>query len=81
MKTIYCPMGADLINHGHINILQTAKTYGKVIVGLFSDKILSNYERIPINTFENRKNVLESISYVDEIVEQHSLDCSDNIKS
>ena len=79
MKTIYCPMGADLINHGHINILQTAKTYGKVIVGLFSDKILSNYERIPINTFENRKKILESINYVDQIVEQVSLDCSDNL--
>ena len=79
MKTIYCPMGADLINHGHINILQTAKTYGKVIVGLFSDSILSNYERIPINTFENRKKILESINYVDQIVTQESLDCSDNL--
>jgi len=81
MKTIYCPMGADLINHGHINILQTAKTYGKVIVGLFSDDILSNYERIPINTFENRKKILESINYVDEVIEQKSLDCSENLKS
>ena len=43
MKTIYCPMGADLISYGHINILQTAKTYGKVIVGLFSDDILKLY--------------------------------------
>ena len=79
MTTIFCPMGCDLLNHGHIKLLKTAKSYGKVVVGLFSDNVLKTFERVPINNFENRKKILESISYVDEILEQESLDCSELI--
>lgn len=80
MKTIYCPMGADLLNHGHINLLKNAKSYGKVVVGLFSDNVLTTFERVPINNYENRKKILESISYIDEILEQDSMDCSELIQ-
>lgn len=80
MKTIYCPMGGDLINYGHINILQKAKTYGKVIVGLFADEVLAKYERAPINSFENRKKILENINLVDEIVEQKNIDCCSKLQ-
>ena len=39
---VFVPMAADLIHHGHINILLKAKKYGTVIVGLMTDKGIKN---------------------------------------
>ena len=36
-KVVYVPMAADIIHPGHINILETAASLGRVVVGLFSD--------------------------------------------
>jgi len=69
-KRIMVDMSATLIHHGHIRLLQKASEYGSVIVGLTSDKEIifkKGYE--PELTFENRKEILQSITYVDEVVE------------
>lgn len=78
--TVYVPMSADIVHPGHINILKTAARYGKVIVGLFSDEAISSYKPKPYMTYEQRKTVLESIRYVDEIVPQATRDYDDNIR-
>ena len=57
-KTIYIGMSADLIHHGHINIIQTASKYGTVIVGLLSNKAVESYKRPVIIDFQNRKNIV-----------------------
>ena len=41
MKSVYVGMCADLIHHGHLNIINNAKTYGKVIVGLLTDSAIA----------------------------------------
>ena len=79
-KTVYCGMACDILNHGHINVLKKASEYGQVTVGLFADSILNGYERIPINTYETRKQVLESVSYISDIIEQQSLDFTENLR-
>ena len=62
-------MSATIIHHGHIRLLKKASKYGKVIVGLTSDdEILSKKGYIPELSFEHRKEVLEAIKYVDEVV-------------
>jgi len=43
MKKIYVGMSADLIHHGHINIINQAGVYGEVIVGLLTDKAIASY--------------------------------------
>ena len=69
MKRIMVDMSATIIHHGHIRLLKKAKEYGKVIVGLTTDdEILSKKGYIPELAFEYRKEVLESIKYVDEVV-------------
>ena len=80
-KTVFSVMGCDILNYGHVNVLKVASKYGKLTVGLLSDDVLNTYERVPINTFNNRKNVLESISYVSNIVEQTSLDITDTLRT
>jgi len=61
----------DIIHVGHIELLRYAKTLGdKLIVGLNSDnsvKMLKGTTR-PINLQEDRKKILESIKYVDEVI-------------
>lgn len=78
--SVYVPMSADIIHPGHVNILRTAARYGKVIVGLFSDEAISSYKPKPYMTYEQRKTVLESIKYVDEIVPQMTKDYDDNLR-
>ena len=67
--TVFVPMSADLIHHGHINILKKAKKLGYVIVGLMTDKGIFSYKKKrPLLKYTERKIVVESIKYVDEII-------------
>ena len=67
--TVFVPMSADLIHYGHINILKKAKKLGRVIVGLMTDKGIFSYKKkLPLLKYNERKIVVESIKYVDEII-------------
>lgn len=68
-KRIMVDMSATIIHHGHIRLLKKASEYGKVVVGLTTDdEILNKKGYTPELNFENRKEVLEAIKYVDEVV-------------
>ena len=79
-KLVYVPMAADIIHPGHINILKTAASLGRVVVGLFSDDAIRSYKPEPYMSYEQRKTVLESIKYVDEVTCQTTKDYSDNLR-
>ena len=64
MKNVYVGMSADIIHHGHINIIQRAATLGNVIVGVLTDEAIASYKRIPMVPFENRKKIVENIKGV-----------------
>ncbi len=68
-KRIMVDMSATIIHHGHIRLLQKASKYGKVVVGLTTDEeILLKKGYKPELSFQERKEVLEAIKYVDEVV-------------
>ena len=73
-------MCADLIHHGHLNIINNAKKYGKVIVGLLTDSAISSYKRLPALNYEQRKIVVENIKGVDKVIPQNTLDYIPNIE-
>ena len=54
-KIVYVGLSADIVHKGHLNILKTAKKYGKVIVGLLTDEAIATYKPFPILSFEERK--------------------------
>lgn len=61
----------DILHVGHIKLLQYAKSLGKVlVVGIDSDERVRKNKGgdRPFNTLEDRKCVLESIRYVDQVV-------------
>lgn len=68
-KRIMVDMSSTLIHHGHIRLLKKASKFGKVVVGLTTDdEIIKNKGYKPELDFEYRKEVLESIKYVGEVV-------------
>jgi cytidyltransferase-like protein len=68
-KQIMVDMSATLIHHGHIRILKAAKELGTVIVALTTDEdIIVKKGYAPELSFEERREILESIKYVDKVV-------------
>ena len=80
MTKVYVGMSADLIHPGHINILNVASKYGSVIVGLLTDEAIASYKRLPSLTYEQRKQIIENIKGVDEVIPQTTLDYVENLK-
>jgi glycerol-3-phosphate cytidylyltransferase len=69
MRRVMVDMSATLLHHGHIRLLRIAKTYGYVVVALTTDEDVRNkkgYE--PELDFQSRREILESIRYVDEVI-------------
>lgn len=77
---VYVGMSADLVHHGHVNIVATASLFGKVMVGLLTDEAIASYKRWPVIDFERRRLVVEALRGVDAVVAQHTLDYSDNLR-
>ena len=62
-------MSATLIHHGHIRLLKKASEIGDVVVALTTDdEIKQKKGYTPELNFEERKEILESIKYVSEVV-------------
>lgn len=80
MCKVYVGMSADLIHPGHLNILKTAAKYGEVTVGLLTDAAISSYKRIPFMEFEQRKQIIENIKGVDNVIPQTTLDYVPNLR-
>ena len=80
MKKVYIGMSADLVHPGHINILREAEKLGEVTVGLLTDKAIASYKRLPFMSYEQRKEVIENIKGVSEVVAQESLDYRPNLE-
>ena len=79
-KSVYVGMSADLLHHGHINILSIARGLGEVTVGLLTDKAIASYKRLPHMTFDERRAVVENVKGVVRVVAQETLDYVPNLR-
>ena len=79
-KIVYVGMSADLIHTGHINIINRARKLGDVVVGLLTDKAIASYKRVPFLKYEQRKEILQNIIGIKEIIPQRTLDYVPNLK-
>ena len=78
-KIVYIALSVDVLHHGHINLINHAKKYGKVIAGLLTDSAISSKKRIPLLNFSQRKKILENISGISKVVAQNEWEYSKNI--
>jgi cytidyltransferase-like protein len=62
-------MSATIIHHGHIRLLKKASEMGYVVVALTVDEeILTKKGYTPELSYEERKEILEAIKFVGEVV-------------
>jgi len=80
-KVGYAFVVGDLFHIGHLKFLKACKEYcDHLVVGVYTDELTKSYKREPIIPFEERKEILESIKYIDEIIEVKQLDCTPVLK-
>ena len=66
---VFVDLSCTLIHHGHIRLLKKASKFGKVIVGLTTDKEIKKHKGyIPELSFKFRKEILQSIKYVKKVI-------------
>lgn len=63
----------DLLHVGHINLLRRAKELGDyLVVVLSSDEFNAIKHKTAYHPYEDRKIILESIKYVDEVIPEYT---------
>ena len=59
----------DLLHVGHLNLLKRAKAMGDyLVVAISSDAFNAGKNKQAYYSFEDRKTILESVRYVDEVI-------------
>ena len=66
--------GFDPVHKGHIRMFKSAKNLGDVIVGLNSDEWLIRKKNKLFMPFLERKEILESIKYIDSVLSFNDAD-------
>ena len=76
MKRVITYGTFDLLHYGHINLLNRARNLGDyLVVALSTDEFNSKEKnKITYFSFEDRKNILEAIRYVDLVIPEVSWD-------
>ena len=78
-KTVYIALSVDFIHHGHINLIQKAKEYGSVTLGLLTDKAISTQKELPYLNYQQRLQIVKNINGIDKVVPQNEWNYSTNI--
>ena len=60
----------DVLNIGHIHLLEYAKSFGYLVVGLDTDERVQELKGLtrPFNPLDRRLKIMSSIKFVDEVV-------------
>jgi len=70
VKSVYLGMIGDIIHPGIINIVQQGAKYGELTIGLFTDKAIAKYKRLPYLTYAQREAVVLNLKGVTRVVPQ-----------
>ena len=78
-KKVYIALSADFLHHGHINLIKEAKKHGNVILGLLTDKAISENKELPYLNYNQRLQIVKNLSGISRVVPQNKWDYSENI--
>jgi phosphoenolpyruvate phosphomutase len=73
-------MRGDIIHPGIINIIREGARRGDVLVGLLTDQAIAAHKRLPYLTYEQRKEVIENIKGVSQVVPQEEWSYVPNLR-
>jgi len=66
---VFVDLSCTLIHHGHVRLLKKASRFGKVTVGLTTDKEIKKHKGYtPELKFAFRKEILKAIKYVEKVI-------------
>lgn len=71
MKTVYTCFCTDIIHEGHLNIINNARKYGRVVVGALCDNELIRFNKFPTKTLDERIKLYQGLDGVDEVIVQN----------
>ena len=81
-RIAYSFLIGDLFHYGHLNMLEVAREKSDHhICGVISDEVVEKWISPKICSYDERKDVIESIRYVDEVICQDSMDPTENLKN
>ena len=69
-KKVYLGMIGDIVHPGIVNIVREGAKHGELIVGLFTDKAIATYKRLPYLTYDQREAVVSNLKGVARVVPQ-----------
>ena len=81
MKKVYVSLIADLLHAGHISVLNEAKKYGDVTVGLLTSSAINQLNDTAYLKYNQRLKVLENLSMVTNVIPQDTASYKNNLIS
>lgn len=73
MKKVYTCFCTDVIHEGHLNILNKAKEYGEVYVGVLTDAAMVGFNRFPTIPLAQRMEIVRKTGLVKEVMLQEEI--------
>ena len=70
---VYTCFCTDVIHDGHLNLINKAKTYGDVVIGVLCDSQMVKYNKFPLKTTEERIELVKSIPGIKEVIIQDDI--------
>ncbi|HFU3855511.1 TPA: adenylyltransferase/cytidyltransferase family protein [Streptococcus suis] len=65
----------DMFHIGHLNLIKRAKEQCEyLVVGVTTDELAQYKNKTPIIPYEERKQIVEALKYVDEVIPQENMD-------
>ena len=77
---VYTCFCTDIIHEGHLNLINEAKKYGDVIVGVLCDSEMVKYNRFPLKTTEERVDLVKNIPGISKVLIQDKIMYDDIVK-
>ncbi len=79
MTNVYIGLTADILHPGIFNLIESAKPYGPITVGLLTDAAVKGHKNLPSFTWEQRKLMVLGIAGVHSVVTQDDWSYKTNI--
>lgn len=82
MRISYSYLIGDLIHIGHVKMFEIAsRNADRHICGLLSDRVVDQWIDPKLCDFAERKAVLEKMRHIDEVMQQDSIDPTENLRA
>ncbi len=79
IKVCYICLSDDVLSESNFELIKKASEYGKVIIGLMSDKAIMEYKPYPLLSYKQRKIIVQNLKNVFTVVEQNTRDYTNNL--